>query len=553
MEELTLKEIAEFRILSSTFPIENENKIPEYIKELIKSEDGKRVNKKLIENIFKKLRFTYGGAIWIIAEFIIESSRLTIKIGKHELATYSISEKADADESGNHFTHPLKIDTLLYKYFPGPRKLELSTDISGPLINYSYKRNGKKRHTSAPGEFNRRFHGKVFIDAEKYYKCMEMLNLPITHNMGILEKIAEEALNDPLSRIEDINRIHLTELARFFHSNSLYKDADSKPKIINFFTIYKPVNFQSIEIKNAELNRYAKLCSEYYEIDLDNKSFSSTLQRLEDVCTPRNLSTLSTKALKHIPLFALIASFFVFLNLYKVSGGFNFSSSLFITLREEMFVRIAFDASLFTILSLETLASFKLFGRPYALGILNHWNIRPWMRSIIIGIAIFLSVSAFIKLFRSNSLELVIASVSLIPIIFYLFITLATRYLSFYISNRFAAILLTFLVLIPLYNDYSNPNSMKGQSCIYDESNQYRYFETDNWAEKIEIAILPGSSEEWINDRNSQHPTKIKLQLPTKITVQKSDLQTMKSCTDEFTSWDEFQEWKENKKQKENS
>ncbi|WP_326503883.1 hypothetical protein [Rothia nasimurium] len=544
MKELTLKEIAEFRILSSTYNTEKENKLPKKIKDLIKSKEPDYVNKKLIDEIFRKLKFPHGGAIWVKAKFIIEPTHLTIKIEEHKLTSYNLDKEVNLRISDKEFTHPLKIDAHLHKRGIRTQDLEFSTATPGPLTNFSYKRNGKNKFTTNPTNFEKvsKIFGR-FIDSEKYYKNVKGLNLPITHDLNTLDKIYEEYSSDPLKNPAHINYIHLSKLAEYISINKLYQKSNEKQKIRYIFDIYKEGTDFTLDTSNENIrNAFTPYKSHYRKISEYTKDgLLPHFKKILETITVENLSEYSKKVSASTPvvfgLTTLLASLFL---LQITNWNINYAADLSKYLTRDIF----FNIILFTIIGIfiysSILAGFLFFGTPINLLLdkLHELNIPTIWKKVIILLILMgvISMGIYIKLHFPPLLALMVLIIIIAPISLNVFTRLIYQYKDLF-HIPFKVIIFVIAITIPLNGiiNFSSPQSLYAQSCAYKIENDriyaYRYFETNNWAEKIEIAILPGSSDRWIDDS--------KLQIPTKITVDKSELRSLDSCTDEHSTWSE--------------
>lgn len=112
MAEVTLKEIAEFRILSSYYKkVDLPESQVQTINGHLRNIPQKAYNNGLIEEIFRKLGFKHGGTIWVKANFSELSNGYEIKIGNHVLLPAKKYSKSKNRIRNKFTTFKLRSDT----------------------------------------------------------------------------------------------------------------------------------------------------------------------------------------------------------------------------------------------------------------------------------------------------------------------------------------------------------------------------------------------------------------------------------------------------------
>lgn len=289
--------------------------------------------------------------------------------------------------------------------------------------------------------------------------------------------------------------------------------------------------------------------SEYYRDRYRKKEdfIRRAIQWVSDNFTLDNLSGFFKKIYTFSPAVFGILTLIAFINIIQTTGwNLNFASTLYTPLHDEIFSQIIF----FTLAGILAMSYFSLcytaIAKPY-----NNFLKRVHRTILLIKPAgLLIKILKIIACFTLIILALLgtacVAALNsfwglaLLPI-FLIFFGLPAYHLFdpyaniIYFPKKIYILIVIISVIAQSVANFSDSTSLYAQSCAYkkveNEVYRYRYFETGNWADKVELALLPGSSEKWIDGSN--------LQIPTKITVSKSDLRSMESCTDRYSNWNE--------------
>lgn len=551
MENPTLSEINRFRIISSKYTNRLEHETPEDLSE-INNIPIENINTDTIKKIFKRLGFSHGGAIWVKASLTQSPQSIVIKIGNYKIVTHPNYNNFAENIEVKSIVLPIKIDAFFCPICSEVIKCKLSAKISDTLDNFKYDKSGKKKYESNVTQFEHYFRGRgPYIDREKYYKALTKLNLPITYDLEVLERICKEYADDPLNLPQEINYTHLAELAKYIEVNNLYKSDSNKNPFRDIFNIYKKNGIFSLNAENHILQEVFISYSKYYEETYTKKEdFSRRLSRWLDFLTLENISAWLKRILVLSPAIFGFCTVLVFVSLIQSTGwNLNFAFSLYSSLRDEIFSHILFFAALGCIVFLCIGFWYIIVGIPFnallkkilrTFIIIKPSNKAISSKAVFFIILTILEVLAVIYIVSIQSiLGLILFPIALIILAITLLAPSRAGISIFYAPKNVIVCAIVLGIIFQTFVTFSNPSNLQSQSCAYKVIDgkvyKYRYFETGNWSEKIEIALLPGSSKKWIDGS--------KLQIPTKLTIAKTDMRSMISCTDKFESWDEAENY----------
>ncbi|MGV3104014.1 hypothetical protein [Rothia sp. 32237D007AR] len=551
MENPTLSEINRFRIISSKYTDRLEHERPEDISE-VNNIPIEEINTDIIKRIFKRLGFSHGGGIWVKASLTRSPKNIVIKIENYEIATHPNFNNFAENNEVKTIVLPIKIDAFFYPNWPGVERCKLSAKTSDILDNFKYDMFGKKKYESDITQFEHYFRGRgPYINRENYYKTLRKLNLPITYDIEILERICKEYADDPLNLPHEINYTHLVELAKYIEINNLYESDSDRNSFRDIFNIYKKYGNLSVNAEDQTLQEVFDSYSKHYEETYTKKvDLSRRLSHWLDFLTLENISTWLKRILVLSPAIFGFCTVLVFASLIQSTGGnLNFAFSLYSSLRDEIFSRILFFAALgctvflyigflYIIVGIPFNALLKKFLRTFI--IINPSNMAKIFKAAFF---IILTILGFLAVIHTSSIQsihgLILFPIALIILTITLLASFRTGINIFYAPKNVIICAIVLGIIFQTSVTFSNPSTLQSQSCAYKVIDgkvyKYRYFETGNWSEKIEIALLPGSSEKWIDGSE--------LQIPTKLTIAKTDMRSMISCTDKFERWDEAENY----------